>query len=81
MSSERLEIRMPDLGEIDRAILVAWLVETGAQVSEGDDLLEIETDKATFVIPAPVDGTLHEILVQPMSPIDEDSVLGTLATA
>ena len=78
MDKQLVEIQVPDLGDIDRAVLVAWLVELGTQVDEGDDLLEIETDKATFVVPAPVCGVLRETRVQPLEEIAMDSVLGTL---
>jgi len=81
MSKNAVEIRMPDLGEVDRAVLVSWLVEPGTHVVEGDDLLEIETEKATFVVPAPVDGVLREIHAQPLSAIDRVTVLGTLDRA
>ena len=32
-------------------------------MKEGDDIVELVTDKATFNMPAPISGTLKEILV------------------
>lgn len=52
-------IKIPKLGmSMDEAKLVDWLVADGATVSEGDPLYEIETDKATQDVEAPVSGTL-----------------------
>ncbi len=51
---------IPNLGEgIQEATIVRWLVEDGAQVRTGDDILELETDKATIPVPANADGYLR----------------------
>jgi len=59
---------LPSLGDGEDALksakVVFWLVEVGQFVIEGGDLLEVETDKAAFVVPSPVAGTLRERLVQ-----------------
>ena len=44
--------------------LVAWKKKKGDQVSAGEVLAEIETDKATMEWESPEDGTLSEIYVQ-----------------
>jgi len=44
--------------------LVAWKKKKGDQVSAGEVLAEIETDKATMEWEAPEDGTLTEIYVE-----------------
>ena len=44
--------------------LVAWKKKKGDQVSAGEVLAEIETDKATMEWESPEDGTLTEIYVQ-----------------
>jgi len=38
-----------------------WHVPESGRVTEGEDLLEIVTDKATFDIPAPCSGVLVKI--------------------
>jgi len=44
---------------MEQATLARWLVEDGAQVSEGQPILEVETDKANFGIEANASGYLH----------------------
>ena len=44
--------------------LIAWKKKKGDQVSAGEVLAEIETDKATMEWESPEDGTLTEIYVQ-----------------
>ncbi len=55
-----VEIRLPELGEdaVAAANVSAWLAPVGTRLREGDDLLEITTDKAAFCVPCPQDGTL-----------------------
>jgi len=54
------EVKIPEMGEsITSGILAAWLKEDGEGVSEGEDLFELETDKATVAVPAPYSGVLH----------------------
>jgi pyruvate dehydrogenase E2 component (dihydrolipoamide acetyltransferase) len=45
--------------------VIAWHAAEGAELTRGDDLVEIEFDKATQVLPSPVSGTLEEICVAP----------------
>ena len=64
----RVDIQLPSLGDDDDAVaggtISEWLVKEGP-VAEGDDLLELTTDKAAFVLPAPRTGTLVEKKVKP----------------
>ena len=59
------EIQMPKLSDtMTEGTLVAWKKKKGDQVSSGEVLAEIETDKATMEWESPEDGTLTEIYVQ-----------------
>ncbi|HOE66367.1 MAG TPA: hypothetical protein PLO62_07555 [Candidatus Hydrogenedentes bacterium] len=62
----RYEIKLPNLGEdaSDEATVSYWLVEEGDRVKEGDDLVEMTTDKAAFSVPSPKSGTVSEKLVE-----------------
>jgi pyruvate dehydrogenase E2 component (dihydrolipoamide acetyltransferase) len=59
------EIQMPKLSDtMTEGTLVAWKKKKGDQVSAGEVLAEIETDKATMEWESPEDGRLTEIYVQ-----------------
>jgi pyruvate/2-oxoglutarate dehydrogenase complex dihydrolipoamide acyltransferase (E2) component len=45
----------------EEGVLTAWLRTAGSRVSAGDPIAEITTEKATFEIPAPEEGTLHPV--------------------
>jgi pyruvate dehydrogenase E2 component (dihydrolipoamide acetyltransferase) len=54
-----IPVEMPQLGNtVEECLLTRWLKQEGDQVSAGDMVAEIETDKTTFEVIAPVDGTL-----------------------
>src|SRR6516225_12356383 len=52
-------ITVPSVGEsISEGIVSRWLKPDGSSVQAGEPLLELETDKATNVVPAPGSGVL-----------------------
>lgn len=58
------DVALPPLAEgVDKAGVSYWHRAVGDAVKEGEDLVELVTDKATFNMPAPVSGVLKEILV------------------
>ena len=59
------EVRLPHLGEsIDSALLVAWHKQVGDTVKRGDELADLETDKATLPLEAPKNGVLLAIVAE-----------------
>jgi 2-oxoglutarate dehydrogenase E2 component (dihydrolipoamide succinyltransferase) len=59
-----LEIKMPQLGEsVTEGTVGRWLKQPGEAVARYEALLEVVTDKVDTEVPAPVAGTLVEILV------------------
>jgi 2-oxoglutarate dehydrogenase E2 component (dihydrolipoamide succinyltransferase) len=53
-------VEVPALGEsITEAVLVRWLKKEGDRVAVDEPLCELESDKATVDLPAPVGGILH----------------------
>ena len=59
----QFNFKLPDLGEgIVEAELAEWHVKVGDTVEEGDVFVDIMTDKATVVVPAPVDGTITKLV-------------------
>ncbi len=78
-----IEIRMPELApDITEADLIAWLVEPGSPVDQGEAIVEIETEKSTVEIEAPASGILSEILVpQGSLGVAVGTVLGVIEAA
>ena len=59
------EVRLPHLGEsIDSALLVAWRKQVGDTVKRGDELADLETDKATLPLEAPKNGVLLAMVAE-----------------
>ena len=55
---------MPKMGDaMEEGTIVKWLVSEGDEVSEGDAIAEIETDKASMEIEAEDSGTLAQFIV------------------
>ena len=59
------EIVMPRLSDsMEEGTVLRWLKGVGDEVAVGDELVEIETDKANMVYESDLDGTVVEILAQ-----------------
>jgi pyruvate dehydrogenase E2 component (dihydrolipoamide acetyltransferase) len=59
-----IELKMPALSPtMEEGTLAKWLVKEGDNVSSGDILAEIETDKATMEFEAVDEGTVLKILI------------------
>ena len=58
-----IEVRVPDEQEGTKAVVRAWLKAVGDLVFENEPLVELETDKVTQEVPAPVAGVLAEIIL------------------
>lgn len=57
-------VTLPLLAEgVDKANISYWHKQVGDTVKEGENLVELVTDKATFNMPSPVSGTVKEVLV------------------
>ena len=66
---------MPSLGHtMESGTVLEWLKQEGARLAKGDPLLMVETDKVTTEVEAPMDGTLHKIVV----PAGEERPIGAL---
>jgi pyruvate dehydrogenase E2 component (dihydrolipoamide acetyltransferase) len=59
------DVTLPKLADgVDKAVVSFWHAGVGENISEGDDLVEMLTDKATFNVPAPASGKVVEILAE-----------------
>ena len=58
------EFKMPMLGEVmEEGRIVAWHKKEGERVERGENLMEVETDKATMEVESTVSGVVKTILV------------------
>lgn len=74
-----VDIRMPRLSDsMEEATVLTWLKRPGEHVLTGDPLAEIETDKATVVYEAELDGVLEEIVVEEGQPAELGAVIARL---
>lgn len=61
-----IEVTIPQLGlTMEEAEFVAWHVEVGELVSEGQTIAEIATDKIDHDLPSPVAGRIVELRAKP----------------
>src|SRR5919202_3386053 len=57
------EVIMPKMGDaMEEGTLLRWLKSEGEEVSEGDPIAEIETDKVTMELEAEDAGTLAQLI-------------------
>jgi pyruvate/2-oxoglutarate dehydrogenase complex dihydrolipoamide acyltransferase (E2) component len=76
MTDVRLESTSP---ELEYATIVRWLKHEGDAVAAGEVLLEVEADKATREVVAPVSGVLEEIVAPAGDEIRVGDVMGTIS--
>ncbi|MFN3075602.1 MAG: 2-oxoglutarate dehydrogenase complex dihydrolipoyllysine-residue succinyltransferase [Alphaproteobacteria bacterium] len=73
------EIKVPSLGEsVTEATVAKWFKTPGEAVIADEPLVELETDKITMEVPAPVTGVLSEIVVTAGSNVAVGAVLGRI---
>jgi len=78
-SSVASEFRLPELGEnISEGDLVRLMISPGARVSEGQPVMELETDKAVVEVPSSVTGLVKEIRVRQGEKVKVGQVIFTL---
>jgi len=77
-----MEIRIPPLSEsVSTATLMAWRKKEGDFVERDEVLIEVETDKVIFEIPAPAAGRLTRIVKPEGAAVISDDVIAELDTA
>jgi pyruvate dehydrogenase E2 component (dihydrolipoamide acetyltransferase) len=78
-SSGPSEFKLPELGEnISQGDLVRLMIAPGAKVSEGQPVMELETDKAVVEVPSSVSGIVKEVKVKEGEKIKVGQVIFTL---
>jgi pyruvate dehydrogenase E2 component (dihydrolipoamide acetyltransferase) len=73
------EFKLPELGEnIHQGDLVRLMISPGATVSEGQPVMELETDKAVVEVPSSVSGQVKDVLVRQGEKIKVGQVIFTV---
>jgi 2-oxoglutarate dehydrogenase E2 component (dihydrolipoamide succinyltransferase) len=79
MSTQEIEIKVPAVGEsISEVFIGEWYAGEGKFVAADKDVVGLETDKATFGIPAPVGGVVTRILKKAGDSASIGEVIGYL---
>jgi 2-oxoglutarate dehydrogenase E2 component (dihydrolipoamide succinyltransferase) len=73
------EIRVPTLGEsVTEATIATWFKKPGETVSTDEMICELETDKVTVEVPAPISGVLSEIIANEGETVAVNALLAVL---
>lgn len=73
--AELIEIKVPDIGGATNVEVIEVLKQVGDTIALDDELISVETDKATMEIPSQVAGVLKELKVKNGSKINEGDVI------
>ncbi len=78
-AAQASEFTLPELGEnISSGDLVRLMISPGTKVSEGQPVMELETDKAVVEVPSSVSGVVKEVKVKEGEKIKVGQVIFTL---
>ena len=73
------EIRVPTLGEsVTEATIGQWYKKPEDAVTKDEPIVELETDKVTLDVPAPISGVLGDILIKEGETVEVGTLLGTI---
>jgi pyruvate/2-oxoglutarate dehydrogenase complex dihydrolipoamide acyltransferase (E2) component len=73
------EVLLPKIGfSMNEGVLTRWLVEDGAQVTQGQPLYELESDKSLQEVEAPASGRLKIIVTATGETYPVGTVLGEI---
>lgn len=74
------QVTMPKLGEsVTEGTIVGWLKSVGDRVEKYDPMVEVVTDKVNAEVPAPVSGTLVEIITGEGDVVPVGEVIAVIA--
>ena len=76
-----IEIKVPQLSEsVSEATLVTWHKQVGESVAEGENLIDIETDKVVLELPASKRGVVTKIIKGDGEKVTSEEVIALLDT-
>lgn len=72
-------IKMPKMSDtMEEGVIASWLVKEGDEVSSGDILAEVETDKATMELESYEDGVILHIGIKEGDAVPVDGVIAII---
>ena len=76
-----VEIKVPSPGEsVSEVEIASWLVEDGEYVEKDQEIVELDSDKATLAMPAEESGIIS-ITVEEGEAVEVGQVIGTIDTS
>ena len=77
-----IEVKVPQLSEsVSEASLLTWHKQVGQAVKEGENLIDIETDKVVLELPAIKSGVLVKIIKADGAKVGSGEVIAQIDTA
>ncbi len=73
-----IEVRVPDFEDVEKVTVSYWHFKEGDAVSEGQDLVEVATEKAVFNISAPCSGILKKQLASEGDTVKPNDVIAII---
>jgi 2-oxoglutarate dehydrogenase E2 component (dihydrolipoamide succinyltransferase) len=74
-----IELKIPEVGESIREVQIGrWLKREGDLVAQDENVVELETDKASMELPAPAAGTISQILKREGETVGVGDIIGYL---
>lgn len=78
--ASNVEVKVPDIGGATDVDVIEVCVAEGDQISEGDSIVVLETDKASMDIPTPVSGKVVSVSVKVSDTVSEGTLLLVVAS-
>lgn len=74
-----IDILIPkEVGQVEECVIVTWLKREGDHIKQGEDLVIIQAEKASYDVPSPATGTVSAILVRQGEVAKQDQPLARL---
>lgn len=74
-----VEFKLPELTEgVNEAVVSFWHFKEGDSIKEGDEIVEMATDKAAFNVPSKASGVIKEIVAKEGDTVKVGEVLAVI---
>lgn len=77
---EKIELKIPNLGEAESTEIIEVNIEPGKEVSLNDPLIVLESEKAAMEIPSDFQGKIKEVLIKEGDEVSEGMVFAIMET-